>query len=67
MISVKNLCAGYSNNGGKNILKNITVDFSDGEITSIIGPNGSGKARCFNAARDFSAYPAGIFLQTVKA
>ncbi|MDE7229935.1 MAG: ABC transporter ATP-binding protein, partial [Oscillospiraceae bacterium] len=25
-------------------MNNITIDFSDGEITSIIGPNGSGKS-----------------------
>ncbi|MDE7399511.1 MAG: ABC transporter ATP-binding protein [Oscillospiraceae bacterium] len=41
MISVKNLRAGY---GGRQILNNVTVDFNDGEITSIIGPNGSGKS-----------------------
>lgn len=41
MISVKNLRAGY---GGRQILNNVTVDFNNGEITSIIGPNGSGKS-----------------------
>ena len=41
MIRVKDLCADH---GGKNILNNITLDLSDGEITSILGPNGSGKS-----------------------
>lgn len=54
VISVRNLCAGY---GNKNILNNVTVDFSDGKITSIIGPNGSGKStllQCCAGLLDFS-------------
>ena len=57
MISIKDLCAGY---GGKNILNNITVDFSDGEITSIIGPNGSGKSTLLQCCAGFLGISSGI-------
>ncbi len=41
ILSVRNLCAGY---GKKKILHNISMDFSPGKITAIIGPNGCGKS-----------------------
>ena len=64
MISVKNLCSGY---GGKNILKNITTDFSDGEITSIIGPNGSGKSTLLQCCAGLLGISGGDILADGKS
>lgn len=41
LLSVKNLYSGY---GGKEVLRDISVDFCAGEITAIVGPNGCGKS-----------------------
>ena len=38
---------------GQMILKNITLDVSEGEIVGIIGPNGSGKTTLFNVLSGF--------------
>lgn len=38
---------------GQIILKNITLDVSEGEIVGIIGPNGSGKTTLFNVLSGF--------------
>jgi branched-chain amino acid transport system ATP-binding protein len=40
-LSLKQISAGYH---GANIIKDITVDISAGEIFTVIGPNGSGKS-----------------------
>src|SRR4030066_29362 len=39
-ISIRNLKVSY---GAHNVLKDITVDIPDGQITAIIGPSGCGK------------------------
>lgn len=41
MISLKNVIKTYD---GKEVLKNISVDFPDGKTTVILGPSGSGKS-----------------------
>lgn len=41
MISLKNIVKTY---GGKQVLKNLSVDFPDGKTTVILGPSGSGKS-----------------------
>ena len=41
MISVKNIVKKYDD---KEVLKNLSVDFPDGETTVILGPSGSGKS-----------------------
>ncbi len=41
ILSVRNLCAGY---GKKEILHNISMDFSVGTINAVVGPNGCGKS-----------------------
>ena len=35
--------------GGRDILNNISVEISDGEITTVIGPNGAGKSTLLKA------------------
>lgn len=40
ILSVKDLCAGYSN---RRILDGISLDIHRGKVYSIIGPNGCGK------------------------
>lgn len=64
MINVKNLSSGY---GGKNILNNITVDFSDGEVTSIIGPNGSGKSTLLQCCAGLLGISGGDILVDSKS
>lgn len=41
MTELKNLYAGYA---GREVLRNINIQFEKGEIVSVIGPNGSGKS-----------------------
>jgi phosphate transport system ATP-binding protein len=43
--------------GKKQILKNITIDFPQNQVTSLIGPSGCGKStllRCFNRMHDLT-------------
>ena len=43
--------------GGKQILKNVSIDFPKNQVTSFIGPSGCGKStllRCFNRMHDLS-------------
>lgn len=43
---------------GKQVLKNINIDFPKNQVTSLIGPSGCGKStllRCFNRMHDLSA------------
>lgn len=43
--------------GGKQVLKNINIDFPENQVTSLIGPSGCGKStllRCFNRMHDLS-------------
>ncbi len=49
IIEIKNLSFSYQNDKEKNILDNITADFSKEHITAIVGKNASGKSTlCFN-------------------
>jgi phosphate transport system ATP-binding protein len=44
--------------GVKQILKNVTIEFPNHQVTSLIGPSGCGKStllRCFNRMHDLSA------------
>lgn len=50
ILTVKNLQFAVQ---GQKILKDITLDVSEGEIVGIIGPNGSGKTTFFNALSGF--------------
>ena len=45
-ISLRNLTIGY---GNQNVLRNISVDIPDGQITAIIGPSGCGKTTLLKA------------------
>lgn len=48
MISIRNLKKSY---GSNTVIQDISVDFADGEVVSIIGPSGCGKStflRCIN-------------------
>ena len=41
MLTVENLSSGYD---GTNIVNDVSIDISQGEIIVIIGPNGCGKS-----------------------
>lgn len=47
MIRLKNVAAGYQ---GKQIVKNVSLDFLPGQVTVLLGPNGSGKSTLLKAA-----------------
>ena len=47
MIQLKKICAGYH---GKNIIKNVSLDFMPGQVLVVLGPNGSGKSTLLKAA-----------------
>ncbi len=46
MLKLENVSAGY---GKAPVLSNITVEFSQGRVTTVIGPNGSGKSTLLKA------------------
>jgi branched-chain amino acid transport system ATP-binding protein len=41
LLTLSGVCAGY---GGADILKHVTLDVADGDITCVVGPNGAGKS-----------------------
>lgn len=47
MIQLNNLCAGYFKTP---IIQNITMDFTPGKVTVLLGPNGCGKSTLLKAA-----------------
>ncbi len=50
MLEIKNLSAGY---GGRKVLSDVSLSFCEGEITSIIGPNGCGKTTLLKAVLSY--------------
>lgn len=62
MIEIKNLCVSFD---GKEILKNISVNFMKNKITAIIGQSGSGKTTLLNTISLINEYYAGeIFFES---
>ena len=47
MIQLKQVFAGYQ---GKNVIKDVSLDFMPGQVTVLLGPNGSGKSTLLKAA-----------------
>ena len=45
MLSISNLCKSF---GGVVATNNVTLEFTEGSLSSIIGPNGAGKTTLFN-------------------
>ena len=43
-ISLENVSFSYEEEGGKQVLKNINLQFEKGSFTAILGHNGSGKS-----------------------
>lgn len=52
-INLQNVCAGYR---GKNIIKDIYMEFPQGKITAILGENGSGKTTLLRAMAGLIKY-----------
>ena len=49
MIMARALCKGFSQNGETNlVLRDVSVEFSNGRFTTIVGPNGCGKTTLLN-------------------
>ncbi|MGE5651943.1 ABC transporter ATP-binding protein [Noviherbaspirillum sp. UKPF54] len=46
MLEISNLRAGY---GAINVLWDVSLDFAEGELTTIVGPNGAGKSTLLKA------------------
>lgn len=64
MIKVQDLYAGY---GSKIVLKDINLDFSQGEMTAVLGPNGSGKTTLVSVVSGLLAFESGSVLIGDKA
>lgn len=47
MIEIRNLSAGYR---GKHVLEDVSIDFRQGEVLVLLGPNGCGKSTLLKAA-----------------
>ena len=56
MLELRNITAGY---GETMILRNISLDFPEGTVTAILGPNGCGKSTLLKAAAGLLPVAAG--------
>lgn len=59
MLQMKNMCAGY---GGKEVLHDISMEFEQGKITALIGPNGCGKSTLLKTLVRIQPHTAGQIL-----
>ena len=59
MIEVKNVNKSFKN---QKVLDNVSIDFEDGEITGIVGHNGSGKTVLFKCICGLLFCDSGAFL-----
>jgi lipopolysaccharide export system ATP-binding protein len=44
MLSVRDLCKRYKS---REVVHNVALDLSPGEVVGLLGPNGAGKTTCF--------------------
>lgn len=56
MIELRGLCAGYP---GREVLHDITLDFTPGKVLCLLGPNGCGKSTLLRAACGLLPVPDG--------
>ncbi len=63
MISIKNLVKKYKKH---NIINNITLDVSLGEVVGIIGPSGSGKSTILRCINGLEQYDSGSIIIDVE-
>lgn len=64
MIKLENVSFSYNNK--KKVLNNLNIEFKKGEITIIIGKNGSGKTTICNLLGNFLKYQGNIYLDDLN-
>lgn len=65
MLSTKNLCFSYEQ--GEEVLKNITLNFSAGKVSGLVGANGSGKSTLFMTLLGFLKPTSGMVCWNEKS
>lgn len=59
MIEIRDLCAGYR---GRRVLDRVSLDFKEGEVLVLLGPNGCGKSTLLKAVLGLTAKESGSVL-----
>ncbi|MEM9629885.1 MAG: ABC transporter ATP-binding protein [Pseudomonadota bacterium] len=64
MLETRNVCAAY---GPLEVLKDVSVQFQEGRLTAVVGPNGCGKSSLLKAIMGFLPVSAGEILLQGKS
>ena len=64
-IAVENGCFGYRK--GEQLLQNVSLEASDGELVAILGPNGAGKTTMLRCMMGFLHWKSGRSAERISA